>query len=638
MKSGITIKTLALIKTIVISSILFSILSVSAFEQDVSDKVKAAFVFNFIKYIEWPNEKKLVNFAIGYYGNDKTYHIELQKMHGIKVKHFSINIIKITSLEQINQLQIIVIDRAQSRSIRNIARQLKTQATLIVSDNAKDKKYTMLNFIKNDKNKLGFELNRYQMLNAGLKVSPDILVLGGTELDIANVLKEMDATITSSLDEIKEQSTKLEQLKKNVTSREKQLTLQQKELVLQQEKLTLQNSQLDKQDNELKQNKDDFESLQNNYSQITKELDDSRIQLTNNVASLDSLKNDIQQKEHSIDNLEIQINERKKVLNNLEIKHAIQEQEITKQTSVIQRQYIFLILTVVASFAILIILIVIYKSRKALHKVNRELQVNIEALAEANIKLSTAQDQLVESAKMAALGGLVAGVAHEINTPLGVSVTATSHLADQIDQFDREYKSGQLKKSSLDTLLLDAKDSCGMLTRNLRRASELISNFKQVAVDQSSENRREFELESYIEELIQSLRPQFKQGHHSIHLTANSKISLNNFPGVIAQIITNLIMNSLNHGFKNKTHGEIFIELALENNEIIIDYRDKGIGLTEQQREKVFEPFYTTARSTGGSGLGMSISYNLITSKLNGSINCLKSSEGAHFRITFPQE
>ena len=302
MKSGITIKTLALIKTIVISSILFSTLSVSAFEQDVSDKVKAAFVFNFIKYIEWPNEENLVDFDIGYYGNDKMYHVELQKMHGIKVKHFSINIIKITSLEQINQLQIIVIDRAQSRSIRNIARQLKAQAILMVSDNAKDKKYTMLNFIESDKNKLGFELNRYQMLNAGLKVSPDILVLGGTELDIANVLKEMDATITISLDEIKEQSTKLEQLKKNVTSREKQLTLQQKELVLQQEKLTLQNSQLDKQDDELKQNKDDFESLQNDYSQITKELDDSRIQLTNNIDSLHNLKNDIQQKEHSIDN------------------------------------------------------------------------------------------------------------------------------------------------------------------------------------------------------------------------------------------------------------------------------------------------------------------------------------------------
>jgi len=551
-------------------------------------------------------------------------------MHGIRVKHFSISIIEIASLEEISQLQTIVIDKARSRSIQNIKKQLNEQGILIVSDGAQDKKYTMLNFIKNDKNKLKFELNRYQMLNAGLKVSAEILVLGGTELDIANVLNEMDITINNSLEELREQSSKLEQLKNNIISREKRLTAQQK-------KLAQQKKQLGEQNDLLKQNKFDFQSLQRNYGQLKKELDVSQVQLTNNVTSLHDLKNDIQQKEQSIDVLEIQIREKKKVLNNLEERHVTQTQEIAKQSSLIQTQYLFLIFIAVASFAILIILIVIYKSRRTLRKVNLELQTNIKALAEANTNLSTTQDQLVESEKMAALGGLVAGVAHEINTPLGVSVTATSHLADQIDQFDKEYRTGQLKKSSLNNLLLDAKDSCGMLTRNLRRASDLISNFKQVAVDQSSEDRREFELQSYIEELIQSLQPQFKQGNHSISLTSSCKISLNNFPGVIAQIITNLIINSLNHGFENKIRGEISIDLVRENTEIIIDYRDNGIGLTKQQREKVFEPFYTTARSTGGSGLGMSISYNLITSKLNGSINCLESSKGAHFQIIFPQ-
>lgn len=638
MKLSIQIKKIALIKRMMIFIIsLYFALPVSALEKNVSAKVKAALVFNFIKYIEWPNEKSIVNFSIGYYGSDQAYHQELQKMQGIIVKHYSLNIIKITSLEQLNKLQVVVIDKAQSRSIVNIARQLDEQATLIISDDAKDKKYFMLNFIKTDGNKQGFELNRYQMLNADLKVSPDILVLGGTELDIANVLKEMDAKITSSLDEIKKQSSRLEQLKESVTSREKQLTLQQNKFVLQQEKLALQNEQLNKQDKELKQNKHDFQSLQNNYSQITKELDASRIQLTSNIDSLNNLKHYIQQKERSISNLEIQIKERKELLNSLEKQHATQKQEISKQSSVIQKQNIFLIITVVVSLATLIVLIIIYNSRKTLHKINQELQANIKALAEANTKVSTTQEQLVESEKMAALGGLVAGVAHEINTPLGVSVTATTHLADHLDLFEKEYQTGKLKKSSLDNLLIDAKESSGILIRNLHRASELISNFKQVAVDQSSEDRREFELQSYIEELIQSLGPQFKQGNHSVHLTSSSKIHLNNFPGVIAQIMTNLIMNSLNHGFKNKTHGEIFIALTIENNEIVIDYRDKGVGLTEQQREKVFEPFYTTARSTGGSGLGMSISYNLITSKLNGTIHCLEASEGAHFRITFPQ-
>ncbi|NQZ87488.1 MAG: DUF4154 domain-containing protein [Colwellia sp.] len=628
---------------LIVSLLLFSQSAIS-FQQDVSNKVKAAFVFNFIKYVEWPNEKNIANFTIGFYGDDKAFIEALQQMHNMKVRHFIIQVIKITSIEQEKKLHIIVLDKTQSKNIMKIAMQLNEQATLIISDNAADKKNTMLNFIESENNKIVFEMNRYQMVNAKLKSSPDILVLGGTELDIARVLKEMDETITNSLHEIQAQSLRLQSLKDDIIEREKQFTLQQtkselqqNEIRIQQEQLTSQNKQLKTQKNELTQSKKDVQSLQDNYKQVKQELGVSRVQLTNNKESLYTLKSDIQQKERSILNLGVQINERKSLLKHLESQHIIQKMELAKQTSVIQTQYIVIIITIIASLAILILLIVIYKSRKIQHQINQELHINIEALAEANLKLSTAQDQLVESEKMAALGGLVAGVAHEINTPIGICVTAASHLSEGINVFETEYKTGQLKKSSLEQLLSDAQESSAMLMRNLHRAAELISNFKQVAVDQSSEKRREFELKSYIEELIHSLRPQFKQGSHIISVISNNKITLNGFPGVIAQIMTNLIMNSTLHGFKDTSHGEIFIELSLENGEVTIDFRDNGVGLTEQQREKVFEPFYTTTRSTGGSGLGMSISYNLITGKLNGTFNCLNPSKGAHFIITFPQ-
>lgn len=634
----------AIINMALIASLLLFSQSAISFQQDVSNKVKAAFVFNFIKYVEWPNEKNIANFTIGFYGDDKAYFEALQQMHNMKVRHFSIQIIKITSIEQEKKLHIIVLDKTQSKNIMKIAMQLNEQATLIISDNAADKKNTMLNFIESENNKIVFEMNRYQMVNAKLKSSPDILVLGGTELDIARVLKEMDETITNSLHEIQAQSLRLQSLKDDIIEREKQFTLQQtkselqqNEIRIQQEQLTSQNKQLKTQKNELTQSKKDVQSLQDNYKQVKQELGVSRVQLTNNNESLYTLKNDIQQKERSILNLGVQINERKSLLKHLESQHIIQKMELAKQTSVIQTQYIVIIITIIASLAILILLVVIYKSRKIQHQINQELHINIEALAEANLKLSTAQDQLVESEKMAALGGLVAGVAHEINTPIGICVTAASHLSEGINVFETEYKTGQLKKSSLEQLLSDAQESSSMLMRNLHRAAELISNFKQVAVDQSSEKRREFELKSYIEELIHSLRPQFKQSSHIISVTSNNKITLNGFPGVIAQIMTNLIMNSILHGFKDTSQGEIFIKLSLENGEVTIDFRDNGVGLTEQQREKVFEPFYTTKRSTGGSGLGMSISYNLITGKLNGTFNCLNSSNGAHFIITFPQ-
>jgi len=636
MKLGMKINQSLLIK-IIYTTILFIILPANSSELDISNKIKAAYVFNFIKYVEWPSKKNIDNFNIAYYGHDEGYWQALQKMQGLKAKNSTINVIKITSLTQTDILHIVILDKEASEQIKSFSKQLNAQAILIISDNAPEKKLTMVNFIQTKQNKIKFELNRYQMLNANLKVSSDILVLGGSEIDIANLLKEMDATISKSLNEIKQQSSRLKQLKVSIVNREKQLTLQQEKMVRQEKKFNSQNNKLIIQDEELDQHKTDIQSLQKNLEQVNQDLDNSQIQLINNNNSLLDLKNNIKHKEGAINTLEQQINERKHFLKTLQDQQATQEQELAQQSSIIQAQYIVLIITGIVSLAILLILIIIYRSKKIQHKINLELETNIKALAEANLRISNTQDQLVESEKMAALGGLVAGIAHEINTPLGVSVTATSHLADQIDLFEKEYNSGQLRKSSLEELLFDAKESSGILTRNLQRASELINNFKQIAVDQSSEHRRKFELYSYIEEITQSLRPQFKQKNHSIHVSSSGKIELNNFPGVIAQIITNLIMNSLNHGFKNKTHGEILITLALKNNEIVIDYRDKGIGLTDQQRKKVFEPFYTTARSTGGSGLGMSISYNLITSKLKGSIQCLKTTEGAHFLIIFPQ-
>jgi len=618
-------------------AMLFISLPASSSQQDISNKVKAAYVFNFIKYIEWPDEKNIENFNIAYYGNEKGYWNALQEMQGLKVKHFNINVVKITSLNQTGMLQILILDNEKSSNIKMFSNQLNEQATLIISENASDKKFTMINFIQTNEKTIKFELNRYQMLNVNLRVSTDILVLGGSEIDIVNLLNEMNATITKSSTEIKQQSERLKQLKSNITSREKQLTLQQEKIEHQEEKFNTQSNKLKKQDDELEQNKTDIQALQNNVKEVNQELDISLRQLKSNKTSLLNLKHDIKQKENAINSLEWKISEKKQSLKTLEDQQATQELEIAQQSNVIQAQYIILIIAGIVSLAILFILLIIYRSKKIQHKINLELEINMKALAEANLRLSNTQDQLVESEKMAALGGLVAGIAHEINTPLGVSVTAASHLADQVDLFEKEYNNGILKKSSLEELLLDAKELSGILIRNLRRGSELISNFKQIAVDQSCESRREFELHSYTEELIQSLRPQFKQNNHSVRVISNDKIELNNFPGVIAQIITNLIMNSLNHGYKNTTDGEITITIAIENNNVVIDYRDKGIGLTEQQRKKVFEPFYTTARSTGGSGLGMSISYNLITSKLKGTIKCLESSEGAHFLIIFPQ-
>jgi len=637
---------------------------------DVS-KVKSAYIFNFIQYVSWPNEDELTTFNIGYYGENKVYYQSLLKMQGKQIRTFKLKVRKVSSLAKKQSLQLLVVDKIKSNSLSNIAEKLQNDSVLLVSDHASDKKNTMLNFVSTASNTLSFELNRYNMLNAKLSPSPDILVLGGTELDIANVLKEMDETISTSFAELKIQSEKLLLLHSSIQTHEKQLATQQEKLTDQSKKMLLQNTKLQNQTRkidqqfkkmanqseklklqglELSSNKKQFTALKKDYAAVTQKLEKSQAQLTINTNNLLRLKDEIQDKELSINNLSTQITDRRASLQGLYDQQAQQEKEIlakeveiadhlakmAEQSSVIQTQYGVLIFAGISLFSVLVVIGVIYQSSRQKQRANKLLQGHLYELAEVNKQLKSAQSQLVEAEKMAALGGLVAGVAHEINTPLGVGVTAASVLSDRIDCFNVEYQSGQLKRASLDELLADAKESSDMILRNLERASELIRNFKQVAVDQSSEGRRQFELKEYFEELSQSLLPQLKHDRHEIIIQAADKINLDSFPGLLAQVMTNLIMNSVIHGFKGKTGGKIHIVLERKEKHVIIDYQDDGVGLNNEQREKVFEPFYTTIRGSGGSGLGMSISYNLVANKLKGTIVCEASSQGAHFKITFP--
>jgi len=254
-------------------------------------------------------------------------------------------------------------------------------------------------------------------------------------------------------------------------------------------------------------------------------------------------------------------------------------------------------------------------------------QANNE-LSHALENLRTAQSQLVEAEKMAALGGLVAGVAHEINTPVGVSVTAASLLEDKTAAFRKTYQSGQMKRSDLEKYLDTAEQSSQMLLRNLNRAAELIQSFKQVAVDQSSEERREFRVKQYLEEILLSLRPHLKKTQHSIHINGDERLTLDSYPGAFAQIVTNLVMNSLLHAYEQDDAGQLTFTFEQSNNRFTLEYIDDGRGISKENLSRIFDPFFTTKRNQGGSGLGLHIIYNLVTQKLGGTIHC-QSEEGA---------
>jgi signal transduction histidine kinase len=251
-----------------------------------------------------------------------------------------------------------------------------------------------------------------------------------------------------------------------------------------------------------------------------------------------------------------------------------------------------------------------------------ELSINNKVLKETLDTLQEAQSQLVESEKMAALGGLVAGVAHEINTPLGVGVTAASHLEALNISLKNKLESNALKKSDLENYLTESVETGTIILNNLNRAADLIRSFKLIAVDQSQDNKRVFNIKKYIYEILISLKPALKKTKLNIDIICPDDIEINCNPGQLSQVFTNLFMNSIHHAFDEGQSGLLKLEVKQETEKMRFHYNDNGKGISEENLKKVFTPFFTTARHKGGSGLGLSTIYNIITQNLKGSIRC----------------
>ncbi|MDF1882960.1 HAMP domain-containing histidine kinase [Sulfurimonas sp. SAG-AH-194-C21] len=221
---------------------------------------------------------------------------------------------------------------------------------------------------------------------------------------------------------------------------------------------------------------------------------------------------------------------------------------------------------------------------------------------------------------MASLGGLVAGVAHEINTPIGVSVTAASLLKHASKEFVKLYEAQKVKQSDFDEFINTAVSSTEIILQNLDRAASLINSFKSISVDQTSGELREINIREYINSVILSLNNKIKKTQHQVVVECNENLILEIKAGEIAQVITNLIDNSLLHAFTDIQKGNIFIKVEYENNTLHILYKDDGVGLSKEEQEKFFEPFFTTKRDKGGSGLGTHIIYNIVTRSFGGKI------------------
>jgi signal transduction histidine kinase len=266
-----------------------------------------------------------------------------------------------------------------------------------------------------------------------------------------------------------------------------------------------------------------------------------------------------------------------------------------------------------------------------------ELEANNAELHRMIEQLRRTQHHLVEAEKHGALSRLVAGVAHEINTPLGIAVTAASHLAQSGRELEQKFASGELRRSEVERYFRDGRETLDILNANIERAANLVRSFKQVSVDQSSEARRQFDFPAYLQDILLSLRPRLKRLPHHVDIDCPEGLNVDSYPGAWSQVLTNLIMNSLIHGLAADTPGRISLRVQLRGDRIELEYRDDGRGIAAEHLPHIFDPFFTTNRSGGGSGLGLAVVYNLVTRTLGGSIEVQSSpGKGVLFRIVAP--
>jgi PAS domain S-box-containing protein len=279
---------------------------------------------------------------------------------------------------------------------------------------------------------------------------------------------------------------------------------------------------------------------------------------------------------------------------------------------------------------------------------NKELEYNVTQrtsdllLSNINLEksindLKQTQSKLIQSEKMASLGDLVAGISHEINTPVGLGVTGITHLEYITKEIVELYKTDNISQEEFEEYLDSSVELTSSIHTNLNRAADLIRSFKKVAVDQSSEEKRRFNIKEYLNEILTSLQFETKNSNCTFEVKCDKRITISSFPGAFSQIITNFVMNSIVHGFKNLDNGIISIEISVVDDNLIIKYKDNGHGISEKNLSKIYDPFFTTNRNHGGSGLGLNIIYNIITSSLKGKITCSSSlNKGTEFIVIIP--
>lgn len=609
--------------------------------QDADIELRAAYISAVMRYATWPNEKRKEQLTIGVMGADKLFHT-LDTLFIPPVRNLPIEVKKIERNTQLVDLDILYIGNVSLQQLPSIMAIARSQHILIITEGASLREEVMINILSSQNKRLSFQVNADKIAEAGIHTTSDLILLRGTELELILHVQQKQQELyllqqehdLILLERDKEQE-RLHQAQEHIHNLE--LAIEERNFVLAAKEGTIEDTERLMSSQQMKLNQllheldGQRQLLLNRETQlnaIQRDLNLSRQELERQQRELEYKEKQLRAKQDESDRLSSQITNNKKTLQAQQDILQSQVESMNNQALLIQsrektiakqRYQIFFIgigFFIAVVFAILSITLY-FRGRRISH-----------SLVEAIDKLKSTQDQLIEAEKMAALGNLVAGVAHEVNTPLGIAITATSMMAELRENIVSAFEHKKLTQKQLQHFLDRSFESLQLTERNLANVDKLITNFKQVAVDHVVIENRDINLAQYIEEVMSTLSIELKRTGvtYTIEYDEENPIHLEIAPGALAQIITNLTTNSIRHAFDEQP-GHITIRLSRQDNEkdkseekVLIQFCDNGKGISSDVMSRLYEPFFTTKRNRGGTGLGMSIVYNIVRQKLQGEI------------------
>lgn len=592
-------------------------------------EVKTALVGHIINNIEWQHSAG--NISILVYQNADVYN-QLKILEKIKLKNKPVAITLINTLTPLTKGQVVYIPEQQSQSLSDITSSYRGSNTLIITENSPMLHNVMINIVEDKQaasSTFKFQINRPNLTFEMLQILPDLVLYGGSELDVAKLyrqtesaIKEMREQNLSILNQLSESQAELVQKEQALAlleaeSRKRSIALiEQEQTIIAKEQLY---QELSTKVMQVNQNYDESIAL---IEQKEKELgvaradyamQQSEIQLQLQV--LNKLKSEVKENETLLKTQSSQLQKSKQEVQD-------QAKQIEKKDTIIGVVSGGIIIALIGGLSIALLLV-------------RIKRIN-DKLNQAVLHLENTQSQLVKSEKMASLGQLVAGVAHELNTPLGISLTAVSTMGGDAQKLEELMANSSLRKSDLTDYIEKAKELDYLVRHNLERCHKLIQSFKQVSSDQIVAEIRPIYLQDYVKEVMLTLSVLLQKHQVNWRIDGGNPL-IEVDPGILSQIINNLTTNAITHAFDGVQDKQIVIHIGQKPGAAEIIFRDNGTGMNEEVRANIFEPFYTTKRGQGGIGLGMNIVFNLVTAKLSGDIEI--ESEvgcGSQFIISLP--